>query len=309
MKNNQTIGKLFLILLLLISFIGFRSWSTKQSKSGVDNSYLTNIGQLKPELVSQFKLTQDDKSLLFEKKGNIWMVGDYQADPVAITELLTAILNPDSVELVATTNVKHLDFAVASASATYLEIDKESPSFIIGNSTSGGHFVRFNQQDNVYIVPKLPSNSTMLDLESWLNLSLISVNKDDLEEIRWSKKDQSFTLNQKDKQWTKDGDAQPIDSSTISGLLNTLESLISQKVIPEADLDTYNPNPYLNLIIKTKDKEFELSLYQNKDSKASDVMVKIKDRKGEFAITKSQAAILDIDSSSLVPATSESISE
>ncbi|OGV96606.1 hypothetical protein A2W24_01440 [Microgenomates group bacterium RBG_16_45_19] len=303
MKGNKVIASLLLVLFVMIGFLVIREYTKP-----VDVS-LTAFKQLSQnwakESVNQVNLATGAETVTLNKTGTDWRIGEYAADSQSVNDLITQLLEPEKVELIAETNARHQDLGVdeAQAVAVTLTAGEQSLTFLIGKPLAEGYYVRGAKNDSVYLINNLPVKSTQATQNDWVDKVVSRVDEAQIKKLTITQGGGAkLSLLFSGGDWFKEGSEQALDREPLAPLLNALAALTAQGLV--ADDTKVTAKLSRTITIETDSGTKELTFYPvDKETYA----VQSNERPGKYSLSQGLYETLSLAEADLKPKPATSV--
>ena len=151
-----------------------------------------------------------------------WTVNGYPADSALVREAIAGLDTARVGRLVARSAVNHARLGVSEDSARLVEIGSSSNPvvrFHFGHRGREGRFVRFLDDEAVYVVPEASVGMLDRELDAWRNRLIAALDTSAISRIVVRRADESreTMLIRSEDAWAEDGVA--ADSATVAALL------------------------------------------------------------------------------------------
>jgi hypothetical protein len=299
MNNNNTLIKYLAVVLVVLAAIwGFKNYTPK---SNIDNTNYTKMWQtIKPDAVTAINVKLNDKEVALVKDGGTWKIDGAQADNQAVKDLLTNIITPAQVTVVAETNARHSDFGIASTSAQLVvQAGDQKQTMLVGTTGTGGRYVAFAGQDMVYLVPGLPTMVDSVSQNDWIDKTLVAIKEEAITKLTIERKGVKLTLDHTNgTSWNKEGETTVLDPSTFNAAISTLSSMMTQGLVDKTNESQYAAEPTVTVTAERKELgPVTLKFYASKDT----AKVTSSERAGNYAISSSVMDNFTFDPNTLKP--------
>jgi hypothetical protein len=300
MKSNSLIAYLLIVILVLAAVWAFKTY---QPQTDSDSAMYANKWQkLTVDQVKAITVKSGQEELALTKDGLSWKAGEYPADNTMVNDLLQNLLQPAKLTVVAITGARHGELGVASESAVLvIGTDKPNRSVRLGNNGTGGRYVRFDDTDTVYLVPNLPALADSLDLNNWIDKTLLRISEDKITKLTVEGNKSKVTLVRQNGDWTKEGDSQLLDSSPFTPLTQALASLTTRGLVKKELEKEYAAKPNLTITVEQTDgTPVTLKFYPGNN----DALAESSERAGRYVVPTTMVDSLTIDPAALKPLSS-----
>ncbi len=217
---------------LLIAQLALIAWLLWPQPSQAAAGLL--LADFDPVQVNNIAIKWEDKALELARSGDGWVLpeqGNYPANPIQVTDLLTKVAQIDTSRLVASTAGSH----------ERLRVDDKNPIRRIAFTTSDGKVdtlylgtspnaratnVRADGSDNVYLTSALSTGDVRVDLPAWVDIQYLSLDSTAVNQLSFDNANGTFTL-------TRDGAGAwklPDLAAGEKMLSTTVDSLVSSLV-------------------------------------------------------------------------------
>lgn len=278
--QSRTIFQLSLVFIVLLAVVLARHFWPTADKSTI-TQYQKYWGKLTAANITAFTLSQKEQSLDLRREGSLWKLADYQADANAIAGWLDQLLHPASPLIVAETSATHPKFGLDADHIVTLTLKTGDQTYPVdlGQTSGSGRYLKFPNQDTVYLIPDLPSHLNSLTLADWVNKTILSVSADTLQSLTLTTPRYSLNLTHQDNQWFTPAISGPIDDTVLQPLLTHLASLTTNGLTDQAKPTT---KPSLTLELSQAGSTITLTFYRQDDNQT---LVTASDRAGLFTLS------------------------
>lgn len=282
-------NKIIFALLLIFAVLSGAFFLQQRFTSGNDRELQTYLEQFQgytKESITEIKLTRGDQSLTAKNEAEQWRSEQSLLDTAIITSLVDQITSPEEIILISQNSDQHANYEVTAEKATVVSLVSPTgeKKVLIGAPASGNYYIRIDGSNEVWGVQSMTDKISNLSLSQWLEKSLLTVDEERINTFVLEKSGNSFTLQQRDKNWFIDGGEQALDKTTLSDLLMQLESLVALGVLDDARLSDFPQKPALKLTINAQGTTpVSIEFFTGKDS----ILAKMSDRPGNFEISQS----------------------
>lgn len=307
MQRNKTIRNLLIVLLLLVAVLVGKDYLPQESTE--KDAFVESISDVKSQDVSALTVSEGGEGLSLVKEGANWKVGRYAADMEQINNMLEAILEPVSVELVSETDQRHEALSVAE-NATTLRISTTDNELLVyvGATTISGRYVRLEGQDLVYLVNGLNVSMFSTDMADWVDKTIISVDEKAVSRITITQPLGTIILEQREGEWYEEGSDVVLDRTGFSAMLNTLNSFVTQGLFDNEseDKSLYTQKVEVGVVIERNGLDpVELSFFRGED----DALVTSSEREGQYVISSSLMDNFSVSADDLVAKVVDEVGE
>jgi hypothetical protein len=144
--------------------------------------------------------------VVLERKADTWKLGELDADPNAVTNLLTTVKRVDSTEVVSRNRTRFSELEVDGDKAVHVQTfsgGAKTADFFVGTATAGGSNVRVD--DTVYLVKRLYKGAFAREHAQWLDRKLFADKVEDVTrvDVQLTGKE-PYTLVKDGKDWKLD---------------------------------------------------------------------------------------------------------
>ncbi|MDA1189314.1 MAG: DUF4340 domain-containing protein [Chloroflexi bacterium] len=163
-------------LLIALIAVGIAAVIARLVVSGGDDSRLTGLLPMSPDVVDTVIIRSDDGEARIQKINadtGLWQVGQHEVDAARFTEFWATVARFDGAQLVSTNPANHARMGVAEGDATDLLFmlgNAVQEQFIVGVSPDENValcYLRKRGQDNTYAVPCRFSDLFESDRDAW----------------------------------------------------------------------------------------------------------------------------------------------
>lgn len=189
--------------------------------------------------IEKVVLNREDSTITMERVRGEWRIAfpiDYPADKEVVTELIDALNRMELGEIVTRRPEMHETFTVDDEKGTQISLctSSDSISLIIGKAVGFGEgYLRFSEEDVVYLAKNFPRYSISKGLDYWREKSILSIPKEDVERIDFIYPTERFSLFKEEERWKLDG--ADVDSNKILPILTTLENFRADGFLYEGE--------------------------------------------------------------------------
>lgn len=302
MKNNKTIGVLFLVLAVLLGIFLLRMYLPKSSAD--NKTYLEWWEEIKPEAVTNLTVKQADTELSLHKDNSHWKIGEIPVDETKVDDLLTKLLQPTEVTVVAVTGAQHDSLGVASGAAILtLKTDTTEKAIRLGNPSTSGRYVRLGDMDTVYLVTQLPTGIDSTNQNEWVDKIITKIPEDKIKSLTVKDKAQETVLERRDAKWFLQGSDTELDSTNFGAALSTLSSLSTQGLADIIAEKNYPTTPTVTVTVhRTEGDPVTLTFYTG----TNDSLVSSSERPGKYTLSSSVVDNFTLKAEDLKPKPSPS---
>lgn len=297
MKNNKTIGVLLLLLALFLGIWLVRSYIPKGNADV--KTYNEWWSGLKPDSVTGLTVAVDEKVAALQKISGQWQVGEIPADKETLDELLTNLLEPVGITIVAVTVAQHEQLGVASGSAVLtLKTDTTEKAVRLGNPTTSGRYIRLGDSDTVYLIPKLPAKAASADENDWIDKTITKISEDGMAKLTFNDGNKKLVLVKREGQWYEEGKEMPLDKTVFSAAIASLSSLITQGLVTDEERINYPTGAGVTVTIeKSEGEPVILAFFPGE----ADALITSSERAGNYRIASSVLENFKISETDLKP--------
>jgi len=228
--------------------------------------------KIKPDKITKFEINNISKKeqLCFIKELEKWKVYSlnqqeekYDCDENAVKQLLEKFSQIKLTDIVSEDKERQQDFEVDQTSTGIIlkiyykdKPDIPEKSFIIGKSgfDYNHYYFRFFDKQEIYLSKGLEKYSVDKDLTYWRDKTILKLDRENIEKIKYTGTKQTFELIKKDNDWyivKKSSQTKP-DTSKLDSFLNTLCNLVADGFGEEKYWFT---KPDFTILIETKNKD------------------------------------------------------
>ncbi|MDO8560439.1 MAG: DUF4340 domain-containing protein [bacterium] len=258
MRFRSTYLLIAVLLLVVAGIVGqrFREYRRLQALE----QRKTQVAIPDPSAVDNIELKQKDNSLRLVKTGGKWFIAsdnNFPADATIIDRMLDD-LSQVQVRSVAG-NAKDLA-AMKLDPGQRIELTLTGDDLVIrawwlsrGDDRDGTSFLMDAQSDVVFVVEPIPND--VFTRTDWRDKAIIRVPEQDIQEIKYRRGREQFTLARTNGQWELDG--KPANQQAADLLASNIANLNVVEFLPPDT--TFTP---LNIVIglTLKDRQMELAL-------------------------------------------------
>jgi len=243
MQNKKIIQLIFIVTLLGL----FVVWRNRQPELGEDwNSYTAKTAVLNADTIEAIVIATGGAQLKLTKENQEWKINDIKADSKLVNQMIQSLVSPTTVEVIAETKARYerMGLAPKPQAEVTLSSGTMTQNFLIGNRQSDGHYVKFGDEDRVYLITALPDETTETSVDEWIDLTILSIPRDSINQIDLSSKYGEVNLVQETGNWHLKEDKAIINKDNLEQILGPLESLVALGAAdsPKATLDTRRPD-------------------------------------------------------------------
>jgi hypothetical protein len=297
MKNNRTIGILLLVLGVFLAIFLIRSYLPKGETES--KSYAEWWENLKKEAVTGLTVKSGETEVALQKNGNDWQVGEVLADGEKVDELLTNLLSPTEVTVVAVTGTQHESLGVASGAAILtVKTDTTNKAVRLGKTSTSGRYVRLGDGETVYLVAKLPPGIDVVETNEWVEKTLTKIPEDKVTKLKFKAGVKETSLVRQDGKWFEEGQTTELDNSNFSAAVSTLGSMVTQGLITPEEEKNYEKEPMVVVTVeRSEGGPVTLTFYKG----TADSQVSSSERAGKYRVSTSILENFEIDATDLKP--------
>lgn len=277
--NNLKI--LSLIFIVLVGFLAYKIWLPQIKPQA--SAFGEKIKGTSAATVQNIQITKDKDTVTLTKEQNEWKVNGKRANKTKIDEILNQLL-PQTAELISQNESRQKEFEVTDDLATKVKLGN-SITLLIGKSGSGGSYVRFDNDKNVFLLKNLYAYSISTDGKDWMDKTILSVDKDKIQKLLFQASSGKFSLIKDKDKWTIEGESNEPKKDKLDSFLVSLSSLNADSV---ADNDTLQKYPQVSdtqVTVEYDGKKETLQFYKGE----SDYLVKRQSDGENFLISNSKA--------------------
>ncbi len=297
MKQNKIIGILATLLFALLGLVVLRDYLPKNDTDG--QSFAQHWNGYTADGVQEVVITKANDQLALKREGNEWMANGMILEKAKVDDLVTYLLKPSSQELIATTKTRHeaLGFSDSSTSSALIKTGDKEQKVLYGSLTSTGRYVKFENNDSVYLIKGLPGTADSATLNDWVDKTLVEVPQSALERISIVHGRNSILLIQSNNEWREEGKDVILDEGAFSAMTSSLASLITQGLAEDQDIEVRAPEVEVKVKVKdTNEVTLSFSPFENEQ-----YIVMSSARDGKYLISQSVVENFKIDRTDLVP--------
>lgn len=295
MKNNKVIGILLLVLIGLLAIVLLRNYIPQGDDKA--EMYAQALGLVRQDDVQEFRVVAGEP-MVTVTKGAGWRVNTHPADSELVDEILAALLLPTKVELVAETAARHKELGFDDEAEKIVMVDGggNESEILLGTVSRGGRYVKFPDDDKVYLVSPFPNLGNPTEVNSWVDKTLVKINQEGISKLSISRKGSELVLEQKEAKWFQQDSEDELDSSSFSAALSTLASMVTQGLVGEEEQAEYPTVASLTVAVDREGQEpVVVEFYEGEDN----VLVTSSEREGFYIISQSVFDNFNIDESDL----------
>jgi hypothetical protein len=247
MKRHQQILAGVLVVQIILSIVVF--WPKSAATSGGEPVF----PDIAPEDVVKLVITDENgNSVTLRKNEDQWSLpetGDYPVQADKVTPVLEKLLGLNTDRLVTRTEASHKQLQVAEQNfvrrVDIQTVDETQHTIYIGSSPryAATHF-RVAGDDATYLSSDISTWELNTSLNSWINTSYFTINKEDLVKVTLENANGTFTMipdPESESDWTLQdaAEGEPISANKVSGILNKVTNLNMLRPLGVALKDSY----------------------------------------------------------------------
>ena len=287
MNTNKTLQNLLIATVVLIGFIGLRSYM--RSNQAAKTSPLAEAITVSSDDITSVDLSSSVASISAEVTNDVWKQGNYYLKSGTMTSLIKALTEVESAKLVAKTNSRHENLGVTEALATRVSLmsGDSSTDILVGAPAGTDYHVRLADSDEVYAVAGIANDITNVSLENWVEDNIIVEDRNTITNVNLADGGVTLSLNQSEGEWSLAGDERKIEADSISTLNRSLSSMAATEVVIDNEDRRSNYPQFSSQTIEVMYQGVEepvvFSFYQGE----TDYYVTVSNRAADFIVNNS----------------------
>jgi hypothetical protein len=232
----------FLTLLLvgLAAFVYFYEIEGEEKREEA-RKLEESVVRLEREAIQGLRIEREGTSSIeLKRDGDNWFLKDpleTQADQSTVDSLLRNLTDAKRARTFEEGGKSATDYGLDDPAVRLtVEAEAEKKVLLVGNKDFTGNelYVMFEGGSQVFLTSGLILTSLDKQLLDWRDKSIVSFERDKLQELRIQRASEEITLVMQDDQWSLMKPVQePADEGTVSSLLSTLETSKVQEFVEE----------------------------------------------------------------------------
>lgn len=255
-KNLILLAATFLLLIVVL-------WARSAAPALWPQSspYLQKIRSVDRQKITQIEISRNTTSLILENGGSGWKLNNKKVGAGKAESLLQNIFAAVAPEVVAQTDMRHKELELTADLAAKIKLG-DRLTILIGKYNSPGFFVRFDNDNMVYLLKDLTAGQLSTNPQDWLDKTVVAVDPAKVKGLTFTQNGQAFSLSNKDGKWqTADGKDSLKDKT--DALVASLATLTADAVvIDEATAKAYGPSPTMNLLLTLESTSETLGIFK-----------------------------------------------
>lgn len=276
-NNLKTLSIIFIVL---VGFLAYKIWLPQIKPQ--TSAFGEKVKGTTAATVQNIQITKDKDTVILTKEQNEWKVNGKKANKTKIEDMLSQLL-PQSAELISQNESRQKEFEVANELGTKVKLGN-SITMLLGKSVSGGSYVRFDNDKDVFLLKNLYAYSISTDNKEWMDKTILLVDKDKIQKLSFQINTSRLSLIKEKDKWTIEGENKEPKKDKLDSLLLNLSSLNADSV---ADKDTVQKYPEISnsqVTIEYDGKKETLQFYKGE----SDYLVKRQSDGENFLVSNSK---------------------
>jgi hypothetical protein len=299
-RNKQ----LLVLLVIMFGLVGVLVLRSNIQLEPTDTEHFTaRRGGGTSERVAAISLVNQAGALELVQENGIWMADELPVDRQKVDLMLASIFTPQKIVIVSETGEQHEKLGVTDELGTKVTIRQAAGDLVlvIGNPGQDGRYVRFSDEERVFLVPGMPRESILTTISDWVDRVLTRIPQSSLKLVQVTRGQDVLTLRQEESSWYVGEGNEAIDTTNINSVFNTLTSFVTQGL---AETEP-SGNPYMQVTLERDGAGvINLDFYQSQTE--GEVVVKSSERAGFYVISEATAENFEIDETDLkVPIVTE----
>ncbi len=214
--------------------------------------------------ITKVEVSRNTVSLVLENSGSGWKLNNKKVGVGKAESLLQNIFVTVPPEAVAQTALRHQELGLTTELAAKIKL-RDQLTLLVGKANAPGFFVRFDNDNVVYLLKDLTDSQFSTDPQDWLDKTVITVDQTKVKQLTFTQNGQAFSLSSKDGKWqTAGGQESPKDKT--DALFASLATLTADAVvIDEATAKAYGTGPAMNLLLTFESTSETLGIFKGQN--------------------------------------------
>ncbi len=280
---QKNLKLLIIILSILSGVLALKSFLPQFLPT--TSPYTEKIKDIKKENVTSLSVSKLSESVKLEKVGDTWKADGKKADKNKIDDLLNGLLSDDLPELISQTDSRHKELELTGDFATQVKINDGLTVFLGKSAKGAGIYVRFETDNNVYLVKNLYSSSLSPSLSYWADKTILAIDQVKLRKLEFTQNKKNFILVNKDNKWVEEKTGREPNKDKLDPVLTSLSSLTAESLVSTESSKVYPSTAQIVMTVEYDGGNETLNFYQGKN----DYKVVRDSDKEEFIVTNSTA--------------------
>lgn len=280
-------GILAVLLIGVALTIAIAQFSQKNTTSDYQNS----LKSLSLQTVNHIRFSQDEKTISLTLENSQWKLGGKLASRTKVEGFLRPLLTKDAVEQVAQTNKRHEEFNLSEKSAKKIDLNN-NVHILLGKNSVDGAYIRFADNDSVYLIKHLSSLDASLEPQDWYDKQIVTIDVKGIKKLSFDSAQRTMSVIKKNDTWVDEKEGREIDKEKVDRVLNKLANLEGESVVDDLTTLESLTTPEFTLTIEHDKTGDTLSFYSSNDK----YFVK-RNNTDVFSINKEVADSLNLNSS------------
>ncbi len=240
MKSKIILSVLFIVLLIIAVLV--LQDPSEQTKTMGEKDYLEKLDSAK---IDKLEIMTDLGHIVLQKEGDRWQMiepVDYPADMQRVTRTISMLADMTKKALVSENPEKRSIYQVDSTGkrVKVYEGGQQKIDLFIGKfgNTPRETYVREVDKDEVLLVDGALSLMLKAAVKDWRDRAVIHTAEQEIEQIKYQYRDDSFTLARQDTSWTIDG--LPADNTKVDNLLREIANFKTDFFLSKGEKEDAN---------------------------------------------------------------------
>lgn len=258
----KTLKFLLIIFIGLIGLISLTIYLPRLRQK--PSPFQEKIKSINKDSISTIEISKGDQTVKLSKENNIWKVNDKKANQSSVNSLLDGLFSQNT-ELISQTNRRHQDLELTPEKATQVKLD-DKLNFLVGKSGVGGIYLRFADNDAVFLAKDLSLSDVSTDTDDWYDKTIVEIDPSKIKKLTFEKPQEKFVLikNEEGKWKLEDGDKK-VNEEKIRSVASSLSFLSAKSLATEEDITNYPNTAQLTLSIDYNGQTETLKFYSGED--------------------------------------------
>jgi len=281
--KNKTLVILVAILFFLVAVLVLKNLTPRIYTE--TSPYLEKLKFYNKNDIQSILIKKSTDSIELKKEGGVWKLNGKNANEEKVNQFIDSLFISVSPEKVAQTNKKHEEFELTKEKALTVVFDN-SLIFLIGKSSGAGAYVRFEDEDNVYLLDSI-TGSISSKVHDWYDKTILKFDREKAKKIVFKQHGKKATsIIRKEDKWIDEVNGKEINQEKLNSVLSQISNLSARQLYEPEKGVAYSSYPLLILTVEFEEKVETLEFYKG----SSDYLLKRTSDKEQFVVGESDVS-------------------